>query len=182
MQHSNSILIVEDAEHIILDRKQETFLPKQAVSNLLNLSDGLLGDAMHQQIICTFNCDVQAIDPALLRDGRLFCSFDFLLEADDEREEVFVKERYLDIAKKNIKYNFFCRGRTSNIDINKRKKKVNRSFIVILLEKRRTQGEKDRAIIPLLAWIRSLPTVDKSLDADHDSYAFILALTRELAQ
>ncbi|CAF3984495.1 unnamed protein product [Rotaria sp. Silwood1] len=77
MQHSNSILIVEDAEHIILDRKQETFLPKQAVSNLLNLSDGLLGDAMHQQIICTFNCDVQAIDPALLRDGRLVIEHKF---------------------------------------------------------------------------------------------------------
>ena len=77
MQHENSILIIEDAENIILDRKQETFLSKQAVSNLLNLSDGLLGDAMHQQIICTFNCDVQGIDPALLREGRLVIEHKF---------------------------------------------------------------------------------------------------------
>lgn len=77
MQHPNSILIVEDAENIIRDRKQDTFLPNQAVANLLNLSDGLLGDAMHQQIICTFNCDVSGIDPALLREGRLVVEHKF---------------------------------------------------------------------------------------------------------
>jgi hypothetical protein len=77
MQRPNSILIVEDAENIIMDRKQENCLPKQAVANLLNLSDGLLGDAMHQQIICTFNCDVQGIDPALLREGRLVIEHKF---------------------------------------------------------------------------------------------------------
>ncbi|CAF5125687.1 unnamed protein product, partial [Rotaria sp. Silwood1] len=71
MRYPNSILIVEDAENIIRDRTQDTFAPNQAVANLLNLSDGLLGDAMHQQIICTFNCDVRSIDAALLRDGRL---------------------------------------------------------------------------------------------------------------
>jgi hypothetical protein len=72
MEQQKSILIIEEAENIILDRTQDAFLPKQAVSNLLNLSDGLLGDAMHQQIICTFNCDVQGIDPALLRERRLW--------------------------------------------------------------------------------------------------------------
>ena len=77
MRHPNSILIVEDAENIVRDRKQENFLPNQAVANLLNLSDGLLGDAMHQQIICTFNCDVKGIDPALLRDGRLVIEHKF---------------------------------------------------------------------------------------------------------
>jgi hypothetical protein len=77
MQHPNSILIVEDAENIIRDRKEDNFLPNQAVANLLNLSDGLLGDAMHQQIICTFNCDVKGVDPALLRDGRLVIEHKF---------------------------------------------------------------------------------------------------------
>jgi len=76
MQHPNSILIVEDAENIILDRKDQ-INPNQAVSNLLNLSDGLLGDAMHQQIITTFNCDVKGIDPALLREGRLIVEHKF---------------------------------------------------------------------------------------------------------
>ncbi|CAF1184002.1 unnamed protein product [Rotaria sordida] len=77
MRYPNSILIVEDAENIIRDRNQDAFVANQAVSNLLNLSDGLLGDAMHQQIICTFNCDVKSIDSALLRDGRLVVEHKF---------------------------------------------------------------------------------------------------------
>jgi hypothetical protein len=77
MRHPNSILIVEDAENIIRDRKNDTPLPNQAVSNLLNLSDGLLGDAMQLHIICTFNCDVTGIDPALLREGRLVVEHKF---------------------------------------------------------------------------------------------------------
>lgn len=77
MKHPNSILIIEDAENIIQDRKRMIATTDQAVSNLLNLSDGLLGDAIHQQIICTFNCDIQGIDPALLRDGRLVLEHKF---------------------------------------------------------------------------------------------------------
>lgn len=77
MKYPNSVLIVEDAENIIRDRTLDTPVANQAVSNLLNLSDGLLGDAMHQQIICTFNCDVRNIDAALLRDGRLVVEHKF---------------------------------------------------------------------------------------------------------
>lgn len=77
MQHPNAILIIEDAENIVRDRNKDCLIANQAVSNLLNLSDGLLGDAMHQQIICTFNCDVRGIDPALLREGRLIIEHKF---------------------------------------------------------------------------------------------------------
>ena len=41
------------------------------VSTILNLSDGLLGDFLHLQIICTINCTAADIDQALLRPGRL---------------------------------------------------------------------------------------------------------------
>src|SRR5277367_4267769 len=44
---------------------------------VFNRSDGLLGDAMHQQIIATFNCDLTTIDPALLRKGRLIAIYEF---------------------------------------------------------------------------------------------------------
>ncbi|CAF1630785.1 unnamed protein product [Didymodactylos carnosus] len=76
MQYQDSILIIEDAENIIKDRN-DVFIPNQAVANLLNLSDGLLGDAMHQQIIATFNCDLKSIDKALLRKGRLIANYEF---------------------------------------------------------------------------------------------------------
>ncbi|CAF1300626.1 unnamed protein product [Rotaria sordida] len=86
MQHPNSILIIEDSETIILDRK-DALNPNQAVSNLLNLSDGLLGDAMHQQIITTFNCEMKGIDPALLREGRLIVEHKFeKLSVDNVRQ------------------------------------------------------------------------------------------------
>ncbi|CAF4000714.1 unnamed protein product [Rotaria sp. Silwood1] len=32
---------------------------------------------MHQQIIATFNCDLQAVDSALLRKGRLIAKYEF---------------------------------------------------------------------------------------------------------
>jgi SpoVK/Ycf46/Vps4 family AAA+-type ATPase len=95
MEYQDAILIIEDAENIIRDRS-ESSTPSQAVANLLNLcvsltrlrghlirffffrrSDGLLGDAMHQQIIATFNCDLTTIDPALLRKGRLIANYEF---------------------------------------------------------------------------------------------------------
>ncbi|CAF2828606.1 unnamed protein product [Rotaria sp. Silwood2] len=77
LQHPNSILIIEDAENIIRDRNEITLNASQAVANLLNLSDGLLGDAMHMQIIATFNCDLTIIDRALLRKGRLIADYEF---------------------------------------------------------------------------------------------------------
>jgi hypothetical protein len=77
LTHPNSILIIEDAENIIRDRNEITLDASQAVANLLNLSDGLLGDAMHMQIIATFNCDLGIIDKALLRKGRLIANYKF---------------------------------------------------------------------------------------------------------
>lgn len=77
LTRKNSILIIEDAENIIRDRNENTFDTNQAVANLLNLSDGLLGDAIHMQIIATFNCDLTVVDKALLRKGRLIAHYNF---------------------------------------------------------------------------------------------------------
>jgi hypothetical protein len=96
MQHPNSILIIEDSENIILDRK-DTLNPNQAVSNLLNLSDGLLGDAMHQQIITTFNCEMKGIDPALLREGRLIVEHKFEKLSIDNARQLY-KELHIEGA------------------------------------------------------------------------------------
>ena len=86
MQCPNSVLIIEDAENIVQDRTDVVRSTNQAVSNLLNMSDGLLGDAVHQQIICTFNCDLRNIDSALLREGRLVLEHKFdKLSAENAR-------------------------------------------------------------------------------------------------
>lgn len=74
INNPNSILIIEDAENIIMDRGQTQ---SSAVSTLLNLSDGLLSDCLNIQIVCTFNMPIQRIDEALLRKGRLIAKYEF---------------------------------------------------------------------------------------------------------
>jgi hypothetical protein len=74
INNPNSILIIEDAENIIMDRKIDG---NSAVSNLLNISDGLLADFLNVQLICTFNSPVAMVDQALLRKGRLIAKYEF---------------------------------------------------------------------------------------------------------
>lgn len=75
MDHKNSILIIEDAERVISDRQINGSSP--GVSNILNLTDGILGDCLSIQIIATFNMVREKIDPALLRKGRLIAEHKF---------------------------------------------------------------------------------------------------------
>jgi hypothetical protein len=74
IDNPNTILVIEDAENIIMDRKTTG---NSSVSNLLNLSDGLLADCMNVQVVCTFNSDLSQIDSALMRKGRLIAKYEF---------------------------------------------------------------------------------------------------------
>ena len=73
IDYPNSILIIEDAENILVDDGIRTF----QVSSLLNVADGLLSDCLNLQVICTFNTDLRRIDKALLRKGRLIALYEF---------------------------------------------------------------------------------------------------------
>jgi hypothetical protein len=73
-EHQNSVLVIEDAEHIIMEKNGGR---SAVLSNLLNISDGLLSDCLKIQLICTFNCEVHKIDTALMRKGRLICRYEF---------------------------------------------------------------------------------------------------------
>ena len=74
IDNPNAVLVIEDAENIIMDRK---FSSNSSVSNLLNISDGLLSDCLNVQIICTFNSALSMVDSALLRKGRLIAKYEF---------------------------------------------------------------------------------------------------------
>lgn len=74
IDNPNTVLIIEDAENIIMDRRYNS---SSSVSNLLNISDGLLSDFLNVQLICTFNSDLTSIDQALLRKGRLIARYEF---------------------------------------------------------------------------------------------------------
>lgn len=75
MENRNSILLIEDAERVIADREMKG--SPAGVSNLLNLTDGILGDCLNIQVIATFNMKREKIDNALLRKGRLICEHKF---------------------------------------------------------------------------------------------------------
>lgn len=74
LDYKNAILIIEDAEEIIRPRAEKA---TSAITNLLNISDGILSDVLNIQIVITFNTDLSRVDSALMRKGRLIANYDF---------------------------------------------------------------------------------------------------------
>lgn len=75
MERKNCILIIEDGEKIISDRN--TTGSSVGVSNILNLTDGIMGDCLNIQVIVTFNMERNQIDKAMIRKGRLIAEHKF---------------------------------------------------------------------------------------------------------
>jgi len=75
LEHRNCILLLEDAEKVLRNREVED---NNYVSNILNISDGILGDCLNILIIATFNIGREDIDPALVRKGRLLIDHHFI--------------------------------------------------------------------------------------------------------
>jgi hypothetical protein len=74
INNPNTVVVIEDAENIIMDRRYNS---SSSVSNLLNISDGLLADFLNVQLICTFNNSLTLVDSALMRKGRLIAKYEF---------------------------------------------------------------------------------------------------------
>lgn len=81
IENPNAIIIIEDAEELIISRELGH---DNGISMLLNLTDGLLGENLSIQVICTFNTNIGNIDNALLRKGRLLGSYEFKALAKDK--------------------------------------------------------------------------------------------------
>jgi ATPase family associated with various cellular activities (AAA) len=78
------VIILEDAEPLLLERGGDNW---RHLSNLLNVSDGLLGEFLRVHILCTMNAEATQIDRAVLRSGRLIASRQFeRLRAQDARK------------------------------------------------------------------------------------------------
>ena len=67
-------LFIEDAEPLLESRDLTRNI---GVTNLLNLTDGLLNDILNIQVIATFNTNLKNIDDALLRPERLTARKEF---------------------------------------------------------------------------------------------------------
>jgi len=75
LQNKNAILIIEDAEKVVVTR--ENSMNDSVVSTILQLTDGLFSDYLNIKIICTFNTNIERIDKALLRKGRMIAKYKF---------------------------------------------------------------------------------------------------------
>lgn len=73
-ENPESVLVIEDAENVLMERAGGS---NGAISNLLNLCDGLLSDCLNIQVVCSFNTDISKIDQALMRKGRLIAKYEF---------------------------------------------------------------------------------------------------------
>ena len=73
LMNKNSILVIEDAENLVINRETGS----STIASLLNIADGLLSDCLSIQFVCTFNTDLSNIDKALLRKGRLIAKYYF---------------------------------------------------------------------------------------------------------
>lgn len=113
IENKNSVLIIEDAEELIISRDNNH---NSKLSFLLNLTDGLLGESLGIQIIATFNTDLKNIDKALLRKGRLTAIYEFkkleskktnfLLERLGHNVEINEPMTITDIYNFNIETNY----------------------------------------------------------------------------
>ena len=75
LRQKNAVLIIEDAEKVIISREQAQ--ENSVVSTLLQLTDGLFSDYLNIKVICTFNSHMSKIDKALLRKGRMIAMYEF---------------------------------------------------------------------------------------------------------
>ena len=76
LQNKDALLIIEDAEKVVVARDSST--DESVVSTLLQLTDGLFSDFLNIKIICTFNTNLDRIDKALLRKGRMIAKYNFM--------------------------------------------------------------------------------------------------------
>lgn len=70
-EHRDCILLIEDAEPLLESRSGGADGRSTGISNLLNITDGILNDILGLMVIATFNIEIDKIDSALLRPGRL---------------------------------------------------------------------------------------------------------------
>ena len=83
------VLIMEDADVLLSNRKSGSNLGQ--LGELLNFSDGILGDIANIRVVATTNASTVDIDPAYLRSGRLCTEVKFESLTPEKASEVFNK-------------------------------------------------------------------------------------------
>lgn len=116
-EQRDCILLIEDAEPLLESRNGGADGRSTGISNLLNITDGILNDILGLMVIATFNIDINKIDSALLRPGRLVARKEFK-KLDKQRAEALAST--LGIELPEITYpatlaEFYNSGKAKNI-------------------------------------------------------------------
>ena len=98
-RYKDSIFVVEDCEELLASRNRSQMMNTGLV-NILNISDGLLGDELCLKFICTFNAPLTDIDTALLRKGRLVARYEFK-DLVPEKVNKLIEKEGLDIPRQS---------------------------------------------------------------------------------
>jgi hypothetical protein len=99
-REKKSVLIIEDAEKILLKREDSS--DNSIISILLNLCDGIMADILDFKIIATFNTDEELIDDALKRKGRMFLKYKFDALSEQKTKNLYGEVHGTEPPKKNM--------------------------------------------------------------------------------
>ena len=72
-EHKQHVFIIEDCEKLFANRNNGN----EFLNSMLNLTDGIIGEAFGIKFVCTFNCPPSQIDKAVMREGRLSLIYEF---------------------------------------------------------------------------------------------------------
>lgn len=90
-----NLIIIEDSPRVVLQEARGTH-ETHAMSRLLNLTDGLWGEAKKAIFLMTTNDNIGDIDPAFLRDGRLLQRLSFRGFNQEEAQEWLAERNVTD--------------------------------------------------------------------------------------
>lgn len=74
VRNKDMIYILEDCEKLLVSRENET---NPIIATFLNMSDGILASLIKCKFICTFNTNLENIDDAIKRKGRMKLKYEF---------------------------------------------------------------------------------------------------------
>ena len=87
-----TVIIIEDCEKLLIDRDSlQGNSTSIILSDILNYSDGIVGDLVQCKFIFTFNTNLSKIDKAILRKGRMKLNYEFKKLQGEDLQNVMDK-------------------------------------------------------------------------------------------
>lgn len=85
IDNEDAVWILEDCEKLLVSRDD---MPNPIMSAFLNMSDGILASIIKCKFICTFNTNIENVDKALLRKGRMKLKYEFKKLAKEKAQQI----------------------------------------------------------------------------------------------